>query len=295
MCDNCNYNKDDINSANLSVCKECFKKNPSVLITQTNACDTYAINKKDLDNVRRIEYKGTYKTYLFLIDDVENIAINKYGSIKACEKEISNRLTRKKEKLDSKIKSRKMREEELNKYLKSICLPGIRSDSVLCANYIERGEKAGFTKEEIGKIMYEMKFYYELTDYSSILYDLRGEEIRDMRGYYGYYVWTHDDEEEVRERAKSKALYEYVIENFDDYHKCILEIPRTLLHQYNILYKKIKNSRSIKKKKKKKKKEQELQVVLSKYKESKVIYDKTTDSYNKLIGEMPMKILFQNA
>ena len=227
MCDNCNYNIEDIENDRLDICKKCRSQKPSLLITKTKALEIYPLNSNDLDTIRHYQYTGVFVTYLYLIKDLDYVCTKKYGGkdnadkIKA--KKINKKLERKKYIEDSK----EFRRKELDDYLKSIFLPGLRSDSVLCQNYINSGENAGFTKEQIGVIMIEMKFFYEKTNYSTILYKLKGDELNDRKEYKGWYCWTQDDEDEVRERAKKTALYEYVEKNCNN-HTFILDIPKSL-------------------------------------------------------------------
>jgi len=237
MCDYCDYDETTIHANKLTVCNKCSKQKTGIMITQSDAIKKYPITKADLENIRKVQYKGIYMTYLFLIKDIEAACVAKHGSKKAYKELMANKLIKQKEKKKHKEDSRAARKKELNDYLKSICLPGIRNDSVLCENYIEKGDKSGWTKEEIGSIMLEMSFYYDKTDYSTILYTLRGDEMRDMKEY-GYGYW--DDEEQVRGKAKRNALYNYVVENFDDTHKCILEVPGSLKGLFDVYYEKVK-------------------------------------------------------
>ena len=240
QCDSCNYNANDINNDDINVCRECFKREPSVLITQTNAVKEYPIPRKDLNNLRKIMYKGMYTTYLFLIQDIHNVCVNKYGSEENYKEQMRIRVERRTSTANRRNNAKKQRHHELDKYLKEIGLSGARSDSILCTSYIEYGEKSGYTKKEIGIIMLEMKFYYERTKYSTILRNLRDKEIKSMRKWDGYYRWTHDDEESIRNDAKKQALKRYIVENINDVHKCILEIPQSLQAKYNAIYKKMK-------------------------------------------------------
>ena len=137
-----------------------------------------------------------------------------------------------------------------------------------------------------------MAFYYDKTDYSSIIYNLRGEAMRDNREYGSGY-WDSDDEEQVRDEAKRNALYNYVVENFDDTHKCILEIPRSLKVRYDVYYEKVKAIKIKNNAKKKREHEHRLKIVnknrqmvsdlFSKYKETKKDYQKTNKEYENLL------------
>jgi hypothetical protein len=228
-------------------------------------------------------------TYLFLVKDIENVCIQKYGSKEAYQKIMNDKLTKKKEKQDRIVKSKEAWRKELNHYLKSIGLNGVRSDSSLCDNYINHGPKSGFTKEEIGEIMLEMKFYYDHTNYRNILHTMRREEIADMRDYGGYYVWTDADEEELRDDAKLKALYDYVSENFDDTHKCIIEIPLSLKSEYDLCYEKIKKLRTEQHKKmieKIQRMKNQLSITIKKHHESKNKFNGIFNQYQMLLKDI---------
>src|SRR5438445_111803 len=85
MCDYCQYNVNDINNDELEICKTCFKSDTPKLIIKTHLMQEYKLNNNDLGNVRRIEYKGLYVTYLYLIKDVEHLAKNKHGTLEKLE------------------------------------------------------------------------------------------------------------------------------------------------------------------------------------------------------------------
>jgi len=288
MCDNCDYDIACVYADDLKVCKEC-RKAKTALITLTDATGKYPVNKTDLEAVRRIQYKGSYLTYLFLIKDIEHLCVEKFGSDDAYKKVMADKNAKRKERQDRAINTASARRKELDEYLKSVGLNGVRADSVLCDNYIEKGDKSGFSKEEIAKIMKEMEFYHNCTDYRSILYDLRSEQFRDMREYGDYHRWGDDDEEEIREEAKASALHRYVVKNFDDTHKCILEVPPSLKDPFDRFYEQVKRDKN-----KKRAKEDELKRVqrdkfkksIMNYRESKRKFHDTTDQYKSLMDVM---------
>lgn len=220
-CDNCDYDSIFMTNEEMIVCKDCFNSEPYSLVTQTNALKEYPITKKDLLNIRRIKYKGMFTTYLFLIKDIHNICIQKYGSEAEYKKIKATKKNKQKEKQDLKKHLQKQRTTELANYLKSIKLY-IREDSTLCYNYIQKGEKGGFTKEQIGEIMLEMKFLYEKTNYANILRSLR----REYRSYC-FRRWTDNDEEMIRQLAKQQVLENTT---FDDN-----KLPKKLLELKNSL------------------------------------------------------------
>lgn len=240
MCDNCDYDSNNLYNPKLIVCKTCRNTKPSLLITKSGATEQYPLSPGDFDNVRHIEYHGgIYVTYLYLIKDIKQLCILKHGSEEKYVQIMKTKLKKKNDKKAYAENSRKFRTKELDDYLKSIFLPGIRNDSTLCTNYIDKGDAAGYTKEQIGVIMTEMKFYYEKTRYSSILYKLKGEEFEFRREHKGWCNWTEDDEEDVRNEAKEKALYEYIDENCDNNHQLILEIPKSLKRLADAYYDKL--------------------------------------------------------
>ncbi|ARF09924.1 hypothetical protein Indivirus_5_47 [Indivirus ILV1] len=285
MCDNCDYNSGDIDNQSLKVCKKCFNTKPSLLITKSGAMEKYPLGKNDFDDVRYIEYKGTYITYLYLIKDIEYLCIKKYGSKENSLKIMENKLNKKTKRQEYNNKLKKIRYNELNDYLKSICLPGIRSDSALCENYISHGESSGFTKEDIGIIMTEMKFFYEKTNYSTYLYQLRNQEISEQREYGGWYRWTEDDEDCIRQEAKNKALYEYIKKNDNNNHNIILEIPKSLKQKADSYYEKLckKDKIGIKKNNTLQKSQYSFNDIYSKFIESNKTFNKTMEEYNNLI------------
>lgn len=222
MCDSCEYNKDYIYNNELELCKKCRDIKSNKLITKTNSKKQYFLNNKDIENVRHISYKGIHETYLYLLNDMENISINKWGS----EKIIKEKLNQKEEKLNKKKQDKDFRKKELLEHLREIGLNNIRKDSSLCQDYIEKGENSGFDKYQIGEIMKEMKFYYEQTNYKKLLREQRYFEKKQFFDYY--YDWTDEDEEDLRKQVKILALNKYVEINYMNHHKMENEIPISL-------------------------------------------------------------------
>lgn len=214
MCDLCYYDNNEIHNDNLNVCKDCYRSDDGNLLTKTDAMKNYALNNNDLNNVRHISYSKRYYTvYLYLIKDLEFIAITKYGSIEGLENKLEQKALRSKKLKITKKTLREQRTQDLDIYLKSLGLSGIRGDSTLCQKYID-GNK--ITKEYVGTIMIEMQFYYDHTNYSNYI-DYYIEQEREYKGYY--------DIDEVRDSAKSKALKNYLKENKDNPDKLKLVPP----------------------------------------------------------------------
>lgn len=258
------------------------------MITQSDALQKYPIGKSYLENVRHLSYKASYTTYLYLIKDIEHLCITKYGTEDEYKKVQTERIHKKHNKEVRKNNTINIREKELNNYLKSIGLPGIRNDSEICMNYIENGDKGGFTKEQIGEIMHEMKFYYEYTDYKNILQKSRHEAMSDMRKYDGYCNWSSEDEDDVRDNAKFNAMFKYVRDNYDNVHKCIIEVPRSLIGTYNECYEMLKKSRS--QIKAPKIVLPKISNIISEYKKTKALYKKNNTEYKLIIREIKSTI-----
>ena len=134
------------------------------------------------------------------------------------------------------------RKEELEAYLKSIGLSGIRSDSVLCRNYIVKkgNDKCEFTKEQIGDIMLEMNFYYSKTTYNSCLSKIRSEKRRNYRDNF----WEKVSQEDMRDEAKYNSLFTYIKNHFQKDIQSETEfstlnlknIPKSLYEQVEVIY-----------------------------------------------------------
>jgi hypothetical protein len=231
-CDNCNYNNDDINNAEIDVCRECKKINPSIFTTKTNAINDYALTAKDLKDIRHNQYKKIFKTNLYLIQDIEHLAIEKHGSLEEALKLVNEKKDKKQNRLIKKEQVQNERKKELSNYLRKNNVK-YREDSQLCEEYIKKGDKSGFTKEYIGEMLKEMDFFYNHTNYSCLLKSKRRDEIDEYREYGHYHRWTDEDEDDLREIVKKKALKEY-LKTHDN--TAISKIPQSLKDKYPQLF-----------------------------------------------------------
>jgi len=195
------------------------------LMSKQRAMETYALTANDLATLRSARGKNPYSrqmyTVLYLIDDVEEKAIEKHGSKEKILKKIGEREARKNEKYEKKKADKSRRRAELSAQMYKLGLGLIRSDSVLCNDYIEKGPECGFTVDEICQILKEMDFYYKHTDYRNHLRQVRA----DNRELYG---WHCTDENEVRDEAKEVALREFVKKNYRNHHAMVLALPESL-------------------------------------------------------------------
>jgi len=224
MCDNCDYDATSMHSdEKITTCIECKKS----FITTTDALQQYALTRKDLTDVRHNTHKFTYKTNLFLIKDIEQIAIGKHGSLANVQTCLRNKQLKKEARLVKKEASKVTRKQQLIKHFRTVGAK-YRQDSVLCENYINGSKK--YTKEELADIAKEMEFFYDHTSYSATL-NMERYEQRGFARSCGDFRWTDGDEECLRNEAKRQALEEY-IESGDN--KAL--IPRSLVNKYPSLF-----------------------------------------------------------
>ena len=226
MCDYCQYNVNDILNVELTICKTCFNSDTVKLITKTHLMQEYKLTNNDLANVRKIEYIVLYVSYLYLIKDIEHLAKNKHGTLVKLEEKKQQTQQKIKLKKEYEQKIEDIRKKNLEEYLKSIGLNGIRPDSELCTNFIKKGENSGYSLIEIGKILKEMEFYHTYTKYSSMLRNVIHNEIQDIKEWQGWYHWT--DKDELISNIKYLALKDYIKQNYKNEHKLILELPDSL-------------------------------------------------------------------
>ena len=213
----------------LILCDNCFKRESGKLMTKTATMSEWALSQKDLDGLEHAlgynTYSREYNVKLYLVEDVKSRSIEKYGSLVKVKNKLEDRTNRIEQKQESLKKLKEYRRKELDEHLKSICLPGIRNDSAICDEYIEKGDKSRWSIREIGAIMTKMDFLYKHTQYSKYLKDIRRD--------YDRYRFNNYYEEEVRQRATKQAIKEYVRLNFDNMNKINEEVPESLRETIN--------------------------------------------------------------
>jgi len=214
------------------------------MITKTDAMNKYVLKANDLTNVRHLSRNNQYRktTYLYLIKDIEHIAVQKHGSVEKMTENMNEKVIKAKKKMEDKQKEYQKvlddqndRKEKLSKYLIDIGFGSLRQDSKLCWQYIYQGEDSGYTIEGIGNTLLEMKFLHTYTNYAKELKETRQKELDVLHDVKTYYFWTDDDEEDLRQRIKKECLRKYVEKNFKNFDQAIKEIPKTiqgLAHKY---------------------------------------------------------------
>ena len=176
----------------LKLCKECRSYDSNKLMSKSAAKLEYLLTDKDFASLKSAQCKNSYNrsimTNLYLVTDLKRAATKKHGGLKKLKAIKKEREKKRLKKKKLAIELRQFRRKELNDHLVSIGVGGIRPDSVLCQNYLDQGDRCGYTIKQIGDILLEMGFYYKHTDYHSILLNLRQKDRRyNHRGYYDEY------------------------------------------------------------------------------------------------------------
>jgi hypothetical protein len=213
MCDGCNKHEGTLNNQ-LYLCDICRKPESKKLMTKTDSLDYYMLTGKDIEQLKCAKTKNPWHKkmdmYLYLKKDCEEVAVQKHGSLEELKEKRDKRNIRRKEANIKREKDMVFRRKELAKHLLSVGI-ALRNDSRLCEMYIEKGDDCGYTKEDIGKILSEMEFYCNQTEYKQILNNMRDDVINDYGGYRSYKKeHTDEDEEELRNEAKKEAIKRYI-------------------------------------------------------------------------------------
>ena len=158
---------------------------------------------------------------LFNVDDLEEHAIAKFGSLSKMEDYILNKQTRSKNRINTKqLKSNERKMILINELSKVGC--ELRNDSKLCSAYIENNDG---NPVYIAGIMCEMKFYYKHTQYERILDNLI-DDAKEEQYYHGEYY----DYNELSMEAKEIAITKFC-KQFKQYSEINVDIPITLQNE----------------------------------------------------------------
>lgn len=253
--DKCLFCKGKIySSKEIQVCFECGKL---LLITQTIALKQYLLKKKDINNLKYIEYqnKGYGCTYLFLLRDIRMKAIEiHYRLLDPSKAEYAQYIEMILDKRKEKNKINKNRQRKIKEKKKIIqenhqknCLKlrrklkhalakhhlEIRNDSVYCSSYINGDDD--ITLYQVVDMMIIMNFLYSETTYPQKLDRLHNEIkkendktvmfAREMGERYHVDDFRYITEDE-KEELKYQAIKEYVIKNG------ILNLPEVIFFKY---------------------------------------------------------------
>ena len=177
-------------------------------INRKKCINTYGLIENDLDIIYGNKKHRTFKhkDSIYNMVRVMKLSYKKYGIydnfIKINEqKELEIKLNE--ERIENGKKNRRL---TLINMLKKYNLP-LRDDSILCDNYIY--ENIG-NPEEIVIIMVEMNFYFNCTNYSTLIYNYISNYVDDRRnysyGYYGHQSLSQSQKNMLSEKAKKDAL-----------------------------------------------------------------------------------------
>ena len=229
MCDVCNYNINNITNITVRICRKCWSKK-NVLISSPDTKQKFLLANNDLINVR-VFFDPKKRYNFYLLKDIQNLAIAKHGSLKNVRLKITNKKKLNKDKSDLFFNEIKYRRNKLEKYLLEINYGIIPKPNKLCIleDYIMKGEKSTYDMDQIGKILLEMKFFSENTDYDA--------QFKLMKKTYKKY--TVRREILIHEELKGKLLMQYVIDNKNNMHKIMESIPLSLVGLVDEYYKTI--------------------------------------------------------
>ena len=178
------------------ICKTCRCLDKYTSVTKTNAKKNYLLRDDDLLNLQCSKGRSSYgeatyynkkeiKKYLSSKLNIEYDEIDRYIKKIIDEKKMLKNLRsekREKKRMEDKNRRRILLEEELGKYKLKL-----RSDSVLCKNYIN-GDKE-YNIDDIVRRMCEMKYLYDYCEmdkcrdeaYKNYIDEMNNGYIPDMR------------------------------------------------------------------------------------------------------------------
>lgn len=214
----CKICKESINAINnIIYCGECAKPTSFKLITKTDAMNNYSLTSSDLKKATYGKADGHLNSHLYLIDDVEKIAIEKYGGRKNALEIIDNKKKQKEYIYKNKHKEKLERKSELDKYFISLEVDVDITNCDIYYEYIRSGTINGkkVSLNEAGDIILKKNFYNYKTNYRHIYLNKQ----RKMK-------W--ENIQDIRDRSEYLALLEYVKENYLDHKKMINELPPKL-------------------------------------------------------------------
>lgn len=211
------------------LCKEC-KKKKSLTIARTYAKKEYSLTDSDLENLPYLECRNPHYRFdapmiLYLHRMLHEYSLKKRGS--------QTSLVNKKCKREEISEKRKQTIEWKMQALRTQLIGALnkrglelREDSRLCDQFIEKGSP---NVNEVVRIMEEMKFYHEQTEYTSFY----REVFNDWKHEYGFKV----DLDEVSDAAKHLALDAW-IKKEKDFETMMQKVPLSLAEEVEKLCRK---------------------------------------------------------
>jgi hypothetical protein len=213
-CNNCD--NDGIFRHQLILCDHCYYYDNFALISLEDSKKNYSLNDKDLIGINYTLKSNTSnknKKY-YILDEIENIAVNKFGGrIKALDY-LKDRDEKKKELIERKKTEKNLRKNKLIELfkLKKINLNYLNTE--ICANYIKKGEKIGKDIGYIVNYFEELNFYEHKTNYKKIYFDYKKNN-----GFV--------DLEEI----KNLSIEKFVKDNYENFKDLFLIVPDNLKYK----------------------------------------------------------------
>ena len=168
-CIECNNKGTKRAKTNIILCKICCKLEKYEVITKTKAKLEFFLNEDDLEDIKNVKANSSYgeATY-YMKSDIINKACSKYNvdNARLCDLLKTMKLDKtniKQYKMEIKLeKEHKASDKRKEKLIEALNFVGLelRSDSVLCSNYINGKIKNG-SLEDIVKRMCQMKYLYD--------------------------------------------------------------------------------------------------------------------------------------
>jgi len=226
MCDSCGWEGDDENiilgeGENLQLCCECLNSDSRV-IEASKISTMFRLRIADIKDVRSIKIGSRFMRTYYLVQDLEEVVIEKYGSVEKMQEirnETKNRKQKiKNEKKESRDERKRCLEAQLGKYGLQIL-----SNSKYCNDYIEMGESAGYGLDDIAVKMAEVDFLDKYTRYFELI------PTHFTRSYIDL----------VSDYFKTQAIELFVKENIDFPHKIMSSVPPSLIDEVDQCYRRL--------------------------------------------------------
>ncbi len=215
----------------LVLCENCIEDNNN-LICKSDAMKNYALSNSDLEFVPFAYKQNACQAYsmLYLITDIENKAVEKYGSVKKVMDVLKSRQKKKE------LKSKKIRDKISERKSHLIkCFRAVELDNISlnlndpASQDFIKGTKS-VKAEDLAAKFKEQEFFSKYTNYKVVFNNLKSYTRGNMFGY------TYDQLEEL---AKDEALKQYVIKNINDHRILELTVPKSLkqkTYEYSTKY-----------------------------------------------------------
>jgi hypothetical protein len=195
-----------------------------VMLCATSAKKAYCLVDKELNGIKCIikinpHYRNAAPMKMYTKLDLIKVSFEKFKSVKKMmETKTKHDETRLKS-LQTKIKNRQIRENELKNELSKYSLY-IRNDSKVCSEYIEKGRGPnGENLNDVVEIMREMNWYFKNTKYKYVVEDIKYEYRLNDEWY---------DIVEVSRQAKIRIVHIYKLNNVSS-----INLPKNVLLLYN--------------------------------------------------------------